>query len=69
VWPAQRHDPNGHGLIPEGTRFRLPATYAVDPSLPRLIRMMVVAAKKRFDSFNPLPDQTLKEIQWTIKPN
>ena len=29
---------------------------------------LVYAGKKKFDSFNPLPDETLKEIQWTIKP-
>jgi uncharacterized membrane protein YqjE len=29
---------------------------------------LVYAGKKKFDSFNPLPDKTLKEIQWTIKP-
>jgi uncharacterized membrane protein YqjE len=29
---------------------------------------LVYAGKKKFDSFNPLPDKTLKEIQWTIRP-
>jgi len=30
--------------------------------------ILVYAGKKRFDTFNPLPDKTIKEIQWTIKP-
>jgi uncharacterized membrane protein YqjE len=30
--------------------------------------ILVFVGKKQFDSFNPLPDQTLKEMQWTIKP-
>lgn len=30
--------------------------------------ILALIGKKRFDSFNPLPDQTLEEIQWTIKP-
>ena len=30
--------------------------------------ILIYAGKKKFDSFNPLPDQTIKEIQWTIKP-
>jgi uncharacterized membrane protein YqjE len=30
--------------------------------------VLIYAGKKKFDSFNPLPDKTLKEIQWTIKP-
>lgn len=30
--------------------------------------IFALVGKKRFDSFNPLPDQTLEEIQWTIKP-
>jgi uncharacterized membrane protein YqjE len=29
---------------------------------------LMVMAWQRFRSFNPLPDQTLEEIQWTIKP-
>jgi hypothetical protein len=46
VWPAQRNDAMGTGTIPEGTHLRLPASYPVDPKLPKLIRMMIVAAKK-----------------------
>jgi len=30
--------------------------------------ILFIVGKKQFDSFNPLPDQTLKEIKWTIKP-
>lgn len=30
--------------------------------------ILFIVGKHQFDSFNPLPDQTLKEIQWTIKP-
>jgi hypothetical protein len=46
IWPAQRNDYLGNGTIPEGTHLRLPASYPVDPNLPKLIRMMIVAAKK-----------------------
>jgi uncharacterized membrane protein YqjE len=30
--------------------------------------ILFYTGKKQFDSFNPLPDKTIKEIQWTIKP-
>jgi hypothetical protein len=30
--------------------------------------ILIVVGRKRFDTFNPLPDKTLREIQWTIKP-
>ena len=30
--------------------------------------ILFYAGKKKFDAFNPLPDKTIKEIQWTIKP-
>jgi hypothetical protein len=30
--------------------------------------ILVVVGRKRFATFNPLPDKTMREIQWTVKP-
>ena len=50
-------------------RLELWACYAIVSGLFILGGgILVYAGKKKFDSFNPLPDQTIKEIQWTIKP-
>lgn len=46
VWPAQRTDGRGAGPIPQGTRFRLPADYRVDPAAPELVRILAEAAKR-----------------------
>lgn len=46
AWPAQRTDGRGAGgLLPEGTRLRLPPGFPVDPDAPKLIQMMVRAAR------------------------
>ncbi|MBI4398305.1 MAG: hypothetical protein HY586_04200 [Candidatus Omnitrophica bacterium] len=45
VSPANRTDGTASGVIPEGTVFRLPANFVVDPSLPPMIRMMLTAIR------------------------
>ena len=56
-------------LLHWAARLELWACYAiVSGAFIVLGGILVYAGKKQFDSFNPLPDKTIKEIQWTIKP-
>ncbi len=47
VYPAERSDgsASGTGSIPEGTIFRLPASYVIDPALPPVVRMILTALR------------------------
>ena len=45
VWPAQRADGSPDAGVPEGTRLRLPASFVVDPSAPKLLQMIEEAVR------------------------
>jgi len=45
VLPAQRSDGNGHGIIPEGTRFRLPHNIDLTNVTNSFAKMMAIAIR------------------------
>lgn len=45
VWPAQMGDFSSTKLLLQGARFRLPASFVVDPGLPAFTRMVLTAMR------------------------